>query len=287
MHSCARPSTTCTATPGANSATQRSNSARAAAFAIGATNAMPGRCDASHAMVAANGGASRVTSPIRLPGSTATTCADPGTPSAARARGLVARHLDAVRKRMADELRLHVVRSVEIHLERQHAQHEIDGLPDRAHPTLSPGPHLRADVLDGRHAPGLHLASHAQVELGRIDADESIGGCLCQAADQVAAQREQARQVPDDLRETHDREFLDRVPGLATRGNHARTRDSEETGARGTGREGLDQWPSKIVARSLARDEREGSRLRSLVHAGCPLSARCRARPAAGTRPAA
>ena len=27
--------------------------------------------------------------------------------------------------------------------------------------------------------------------------------------------------------------------------------------------------------------------LRSLVHAGCPLSARCRARPAAGTRPAA
>ena len=116
MHSCARPSTTCTA-HARRELRERSarTSARAAAFAIGATNRIPGRCAASHAMVAANGGASRAD----LAQAAARQHRHHRSPTAWIAErsprgGRIAGQRNAVGERMADELRAHVVRAVEV-----------------------------------------------------------------------------------------------------------------------------------------------------------------------------
>jgi hypothetical protein len=88
---------------------------------------------------------------------------------------------------MTDELRVDAVLLVEASLERQHAEHEIDGRADRFHAALAPCPNLRAHVLNGRDAGGLEPARRGQIEVGRIDTDENVGGQRLDAFAELAA----------------------------------------------------------------------------------------------------
>ena len=179
-----------------------------------------------------SGAPSLPTSARRLPGRIATVGAR-GLEAEREARGQRRRvERDAIGERMADEDRAHRVRVVEAAFERQDAEHEVDRLADRPHASLAPRPDLRAHVLHGRDALRLELPRDAQVEFGRVDADEHVGPLADQAGDQVATQAQQPRQVPEDLGEPHHRELVGRVPGLATGIDHARARDAVATQAR-------------------------------------------------------
>ncbi len=170
---------------------------------------------------------------------------------------------NAIGKRVADEHRSHVVRVVEPAFERQHAEHEIDGLADGAHPALPPCPHLRTDVLHRRNTLRLELGRDAEIEFGRVDADEDVGSRGEQSRDEVAAQAQQARQVPHDLGETHDREFVGRYPGLTARLHHARSGHAECTQRRLPRVQCAQQSAAEVVARGLAGDERDIYRSRA------------------------
>ena len=123
-----------------------------------AVRAAAARASAAAAMKSAP---RRCTSPMRLPGSSATTVR---RRRAGRARARAAPRSSSQRnligQRMADELGLHAVRGVELGLERQQAQHAgRTAAPMRAHAPLPPGPHLRTHVLHGAQARAASAAS--------------------------------------------------------------------------------------------------------------------------------
>ena len=92
------------------------------------------------------------TSPMRLPGSSATMRRPPARPSAARAAARSTSSGIWSASGCPTNTRLHAVPRVELGLERQQAQHEVAGGADGAHPSRPPGPHLRAHVLHGADA---------------------------------------------------------------------------------------------------------------------------------------
>ena len=80
-----------------------------------------------------------------------------------------------VGERMADELRVDAVLRVELRLERQHAEHEVDGLADRRDARLPPRPDLRAHVLHGLVCRRASAPPRRAIEVLRVDADEHVG----------------------------------------------------------------------------------------------------------------
>jgi len=77
--------------------------------------------------------------------------------------------MDEIQERVADELHRNTRLPVDLLFERQDHQHPIDRPGDLLHPTLAPGPDLRADEIEDRH-PGIPgMRRQAQVEVGIID----------------------------------------------------------------------------------------------------------------------
>jgi hypothetical protein len=58
---------------------------------------------------------------------------------------------------------------IEVDLEAEKDQHLVHDLADHLQPPATPGPHLRADVVDNLHASLLQLARKPQIELGKVD----------------------------------------------------------------------------------------------------------------------
>ena len=156
-----------------------------------------------------------LTSPPRLPGSTAITVPAAGRPSARARRRRIRLERNPVGERMPDEhgASRSARRRTRLSNGSRHSTRST-ALADRAHAPLPPGPDLRAHVLHGRRCPSrLSAAATPQVELRRVDADEASGPRRQHARDEFAPQHEQTRQVPDDLGQAHDRE---RRPTIAT-----------------------------------------------------------------------
>jgi len=81
-------------------------------------------------------------------------------------RRAVVLEIDFVSERMTDEVGVHSVIGEKLLFERQYAQYAIDGIANMRDARLAPGPHLRADVLNGRHAGRLDGTRDGQIEIG-------------------------------------------------------------------------------------------------------------------------
>ena len=212
------------------------------------------------------GAARRVTSPIRLPGSSATSGASASQPERGARGGAVGLERNLVGQRMADELGAHVVRRVELGLERQQAQHQVDS----AVPIVRTRPCRHAHTCGltyctVRMPAALSPLREAQVELRGVDADEHVRARRQEARAQRRAQPQQARQVREHLREPHDRELIGGAQRLAACGQHLRTRRRRRTRARGTRarRAAISAAPEGVPG-MLARNDPDPQRPRGL-----------------------
>ena len=147
----------------------------------------------------------------------------------------------------------------------------------------APGPDRRADEVDRLHARRFQLGLDAEVEVGRVDADEGIGLVGEQALDQAVPDREDLAEMAEHLEVAAHRELVVRPPGDEAALGHARAADAFGDEPRPARPQAGEQRAGEQVARSLARDHREPGSVR--VHPrGSRLSERCRAWPRRGSR---
>ena len=156
------------------------------------------------------------------------------------------RHRGHLHQRVADELHRHAGAPVDRLLERERSP-----APWRrrrrivAHAAGAPGPQLRADVVDHRHAQLRCSARHqAEVEVGKIDGDEDVGTA-------AAPLRRSASAAAASERGTTRSGFGEAGDGEAAVVRHERRRRSRP-GARRPGRRS--RRPARVrAARSRAR----------------------------------
>jgi hypothetical protein len=158
---------------------------------------------------------------------------------------------------MADEFRVDAVLTIKVGFERQHAQHLVDRCLDAVDARLPPGPHLRTDILNRLDAGRAQPRGERQIEIRRIDAAEQVRWIGQQARGELPPQLQQARQVSEHLGQPHDRQLLGAIPGIAAGGPHFRPGDTNETHARCTGLERLNQAGPQRIAGRLAGGDRD------------------------------
>jgi hypothetical protein len=156
---------------------------------------------------------------------------------------------------MPDEFGVHRMRVVKRFLERQQAQDQIDGVADRTHPPLSPGPYLRTHVLNGRNATGLEAWRDPQIEFLRVDADVHRGSFGKHALDQVATDAQQSWQVRNDFEQPHDGEALCSFPRLTAGSNHSWAGDTGEACLWQSLPQCCDQLRAEVVPRRFSRHQ--------------------------------
>ena len=129
--------------------------------------------------------------------------------------------------------------------------------------------------MDGARAGTLQLVLEREIEIGRVDADENGHAFREQAARQRAADAEDLRQPRYDLGYATDRQRFQRVPRLAPRRLHLRTRNADEARARDARPDRGNQYRSERVAGRLSRGNSDGERsgARGVTH-GCVCSYR-------------
>ena len=79
---------------------------------------------------------------------------------------------------MSDEGRVDSPFAIELLLKRKNHQRFIDVVAEQPHPSLSPCPELRRNVINHGNAALLHLPRDSPVERGRVDDDGEIGFAL-------------------------------------------------------------------------------------------------------------
>ena len=104
---------------------------------------------------------------------------------------------------MADELCLDGTLAIETLLEGKDHQHAVHALPHPAQTAMFPGPELRADEPDHRHAGPAEVLGQAKVDVREIDEHGGIGTLLLDGAHQAAIARVDQRHVPKDLCDAH------------------------------------------------------------------------------------
>ena len=98
----------------------------------------------------------------RLPGSSATSRFAGSRPWRAERLRARPRRPHAVEQRMADELGTGAAAGVERRLEREDDREPVDAAGDLAHAAAPPRPHLRADVVEHRHAAAVRDPARAR-----------------------------------------------------------------------------------------------------------------------------
>jgi hypothetical protein len=162
---------------------------------------------------------------------------------------------DGIRQRMSHELGPHAMLIIETLFKGQQAQHQIHRFMNGARPALTPGPHLRTDVLHSRVPGSAQIVRQPQIEFGGVDADEHIGFGGEEALPDVRPQTQQARQIAQDFEQPHDGQGLRRFPDFASRVLHLRTGNPEELGVRSETAQGADQVRAQRVAGRLSRHQ--------------------------------
>ena len=138
------------------------------------------------------------------------------------------RHL--VGERMADEARIDTMAGVDRWLHREQAQHAVGAAADLLGALLAPRPHRRADVVHGAQTALAQPFLHAEVEVGRVDADEHVRLPGQQALAELAPQAQQARQVTQHLCQSHHRQLRGVMPGIESGRAHLLAADAGEFG---------------------------------------------------------
>ena len=107
---------------------------------------------------------------------------------------------------MTDPVHRHVRALVDRLLELEDDQHAIGDLPHRLHAPGTPGPQLRADVVDDRDAEASDRARQPEVEVGKVDRHEHVGAPFGGVADEPPIHRVGLRQDARDLQQTRHRD---------------------------------------------------------------------------------
>src|SRR5215472_9791792 len=110
-------------------------------------------------------------------------------------------------KRMADEFHGHARVGVELLLEVKNAQRFGKTPADEIHTPGTPGPKLRANVIDIANAFGAQLAREAKMEAREVDEDGERGLAALRFIDQMAHGADERRQALEDFGDSHDGNF--------------------------------------------------------------------------------
>src|SRR5258707_915616 len=158
---------------------------------------------------------------------------------------------------MADKLGIDAAIAIELLFEGENHECLIDVLAKQSHPTLSPGPELRADVIDDGNSTLFHLPRHAPVECGRVDDDGQVGLAAVRLFYQTVKQPPDFGKVPEDFSDADDGKVFRVNYGVAAGGTHFVAAHTEEVDRRGEfAAQGLDQLRPVHFAGSLAcRDQ--------------------------------
>ena len=148
------------------------------------------------------------TSLMRLPGRSATTGLAGSSPSRVRNGVARLRRLRHVEQRMAHPLDRDAGAPVDLLLERKDDQHAVGDALHGLHPSRPPGPQLRADVVDDRHAELAHRVRQPEIEVGKVDRDEHVGPGFRGMRQEPAIDRVGAGQHARHLEEPGDRQAL-------------------------------------------------------------------------------
>src|SRR5215467_3354635 len=100
---------------------------------------------------------------------------------------------------MADEFHGDASVAVKLLFERKNAEGELEAAAYDADAPWTPCPELRADVVSVSHAPGLELASEAEVEPGEVGEDGERRLAALGLSDEFAHGANERRQVAQDF----------------------------------------------------------------------------------------
>ena len=165
---------------------------------------------------------------------------------------------DLVGQRVAYVVGRYAVSFVERGFEGKQAQHPVDGPCDLVHAPLAPCPDRRADVVRRADACAPQLDLQAQVEIGRVDADEHVRRIFAQASQQAAPQLHQAGQVGQHFEQSHDGQLGGVEPGFHSGRFHFLARYPHESRMWKALAQGLHQGSTELVAGGFAGDECNG-----------------------------
>ena len=202
---------------------------------------------------------------MRLPGSSANTgCAMPSF-SCSRASRLRGERRSVLRERMPDESHRHarLPRRSAARTDKARESGPPRGRSSRRAPAATPIPPGSTKCMV-RSAGALQLVLEPEIEIGRVDTDEHAARVPRRRRRASArADAEDLRQPRYDLGYAADRQRFQRVPRLATRRLHLRTRNADEARVRETRAHGRDQYRCERVAGRFSGGDSDGDALRS------------------------
>ena len=123
-------------------------------------------------------------------------------------------------------------------LEGEDHEHTIDLRLHRLHPSGTPRPQLRADVVDDRDAEPAHRGHEPEIEVGKIDRDEDVRSPRPRFVGEAPEHRVRARQDAERLGETGHRHAAEIADEPRPGGAKPVAAESEDLGA-GRAREQL------------------------------------------------
>ena len=143
-------------------------------------------------------------------------------------------------------------------LEREDAQHMVGCAADLLDALGAPGPDGRADEMHGLDARSAQIHFQAQVEVGRIDADEHVGLALQQARTQALADQDDVGQAAQQLKAVavHGQLFAG-PPGVKAALRHLGAANAAAGQARPQVLQAIEQQAREQIARGLARHHRD------------------------------
>ncbi len=133
-----------------------------------------------------------------------------------------------VGQRVPDIADIDSVLLIEILLERKDHNHLADVLPDLLDPSGTPGPHLRADKIKNGNAKAVQLARQPQVEVRKINEDGRVRLALSGFYHQMVETAADARQMRQDLYQSHHGDFIGVDQQIAACGAHLLSAHAEE-----------------------------------------------------------
>ena len=129
---------------------------------------------------------------------------------------------------MADELGVDAAGAVEALLKGKDDHHPADPLLHPAEALALPRPELRADEVDDGDAEFFQFAGKAEVDVGEVDEDGSVGAVLFDGGDEPAVLAVDARHVPDDLGDAHVGDVFGAYDAVEAGGLHLLAAEAEE-----------------------------------------------------------
>ena len=149
---------------------------------------------------------------------------------------------------------------VKCRLERQQAEDTVSRPPDLTQTPGAPCPDRRTDIVHGANSRALEGCLEAQIEIGRIDADEYIRWCCAPASNERTAQTQQFGQMLEWLDESHHRQHFRICPLFAPCRYHFRPGNAFEHRIRAPLAQRFDHAGTEQVARGLASDQSDAQR---------------------------